>query len=189
MNTFLNYEEDLAAFLEEQEQADCSISENTNEITSKESANYYIRKVKELQAELKEIEETAEIEEKKQLQRIEEWKTSTSKQYQFLIDRYVGMLRDFWMKAGDNKTMKLSQGSLCMRKMRNKTDFDEDKVLAFLREYNLTDYIENKQIVNKSVLKENMDIDGNCAFIDAAGEKLKIDGINIIEQEPKFEVK
>ena len=56
MNSIMNYEDDLAQFLEEQEQADCGITLNTNEITDRESANYYIRKVKELQFELQNIE-------------------------------------------------------------------------------------------------------------------------------------
>ena len=189
MYNFLNYEEDLAKFLEEQEQTDCSITENTNQIYDKETANYYIKKVKELQSELNEINETATTEAKKQVERIESWRLSTSKQYEFLIDKYMAMLRDFWVTNGNDKTMKLSHGSLCMRKMRNKTDFDEDTVLQFLQDHNLDDYIENKPVINKTNLKDKMIVENGNAYLDINGNNVRIDGINIIEQAPKFEVK
>lgn len=190
MNSIMNYENDLAQFLEEQEQADCGITLNTNEITDRESANYYIRKVKELQFELQNIEDTAAAELKKQAERIHQWRENASSQYTFLIDKYIAMLRDFWVKAGDNKTMKLSHGSLCMRKMRSKTEFDEESVLQFLQDHNLVEYIDMKPSINKSNLKDKMTINEyGDAYIDFNGSTVKIDGIHVTEQAPKFEVK
>lgn len=189
MLNFQNYEESLASFLEEQEENDCNITENQDQITDKETANYYIRKVKELQNEIQIIEDTAEQELKKQMERIEEWKRSTCSQYQFLLDKYISMLRDFWVNSGENKTMKLSHGSLCMRKMRSKTDFDDEAVLSFLQEHNLEEYITMKASVNKTNLKDKMFVENGNAYIETGGDNIKIEGIQVIEQASKFEVK
>lgn len=180
---------ELSEFLDKEEEKELGIDQNNYEITSLEAANYYIKKIKDLREDIDIIENTASSELKKQEERITKWATKRTSSINYMIDQYQSMLLDFWLKHGDSKTIKLSNGSLCMRKMRDKTEFDDKAVENFLVEQNLIDSF-SVPTYNKASVKENLICENDNYYLNVDGKKYDMSGmITLIHQEPKFEVK
>lgn len=184
-----DFQSSLLAFLDEAEKNEVHDVLDEDSITTKEEANYYIRKVKECQASIDAINDAAENELAKQTERINDWRNSTIKNYKFLLSTYTAKLRDFWFNTSiDGKTIKLSQGSLCMRKMKDKEEYNEEGVQQFIQENNLSQYIE--QIVNKKKIKEDIIVnDDGTTSLNINGTIVPVKGFKYIKQDPKFEVK
>lgn len=183
-------EASLLDFIDESEKKEVhDFFDSERKITSKEEANYFIRKIKEMNSSIASINETADSEIKKQTERINTWRDQTTKSYSFLIQEYTSFLRDFWIENGNDKTMKLSHGSLCMRKMKDKEEYDADILDNFLEQNALYQY--TNRVPNKAKIKENITVDENgFAFLNIDNHhQIKVEGLKYIKQEPKFEVK
>lgn len=190
LQTAETFESSLTDFLNQEEKKELDIPSEDNKITSKDEANYYIRRVKELALNISEINDTADNEIKKQTERINKWRTNAINEYQFIMNKYTDMLRDFWLENNKNgATMKLSQGSLCMRQMKNKEEYNADVVNQFLDKNCLFQYMD--RIPSKAKIKEAMTINDDGSVSIPAGNKHTyiLDGFKIIAQDPKFEVK
>lgn len=190
LQTAETFENSLVDFLNQEEKKELDIPSEDNKISSKEEANYYIRRVKELALNISEINDTADNEIKKQTERINKWRTNSINEYQFIMNKYTDMLRDFWLKNNKNgATMKLSQGSLCMRKMKNKEEYDADAVNRFLDNNCLYQYMD--RVPSKAKIKEAMTIndDGSVSIPAGNNNTYILDGFKVIPQDPKFEVK
>lgn len=182
------FQSSLLAFLDEAEKNEVHDVLDEDSITTKEEANYYIRKVKECQASIDAINDAADNELSKQTERINDWRDSTTKNYKFLLNTYTAKLRDFWLNSSDGKTIKLSQGSLCMRKMKDKEEYDEEAVQQFIQDNNLLQYTE--QVVNKKKIKEDIIVNSDgTTSLNVNGNIIPIEGFKYIKQDPKFEVK
>lgn len=182
-----SFQNSLLSYLDQAEKSEFEDSFYFDEdsITTKEQANYFIRKVKEYKALITDINEAADMEIEKQIERINAWRKSASEGYQFSIDTYTTKLRDFWNNnAIDGKTIKLSQGSLCMRKSRDKEVYDENTVLQFIEDTGLEQY--TNKVPNKAKIKEDMIInaDGSVTL-----DNYTVQGFSYTKQMPKFEVK
>ena len=190
LQTAETFENSLVDFLNQEEKKELDIPSEDNKISSKEEANYYIRRVKELALNVSEINDTADNEIKKQTERINKWRTNSINEYQFIMNKYTDMLRDFWIENNKNgATMKLSQGSLCMRKMKDKEEYDADAVNRFLENNCLYQYMD--RVPNKAKIKEAMTIndDGSVSIPAGSYHTYILDGFKVIPQDPKFEVK
>lgn len=191
LQTAETFESSLTDFLNQEEKKELDIPSEDNKITSKDEANYYIRRVKELALNISEINDTADNEIKKQTERINKWRTNAINEYQFIMNKYTDMLRDFWLENNKNgATMKLSQGSLCMRKMKNKEEYDADVVNKFLDNNCLFQYMD--RVPSKTKIKEAMTInnDGSVSIpVGSHGVSYILDGFKVIPQDPRFEVK
>lgn len=190
LQTAETFENSLVDFLNQEEKKELDIPSEDNKISSKEEANYYIRRVKELVLNISEINDTADNEIKKQTERINKWRTNSINEYQFIMNKYTDMLRDFWIENNKNgATMKLSQGSLCMRKMKNKEEYDADAVNRFLENNCLYQYMD--RVPSKAKIKEAMTIndDGSVSIPAGSHNTYILDGFKVIPQDPKFEVK
>ena len=190
LQTAETFENSLVDFLNQEEKKELDIPSEDNKISSKEEANYYIRRVKELALNVSEINDTADNEIKKQTERINKWRTNSINEYQFIMNKYTDMLRDFWIENNKNgATMKLSQGSLCMRKMKDKEEYDADAVNRFLENNCLYQYMD--RVPSKAKIKEAMTIndDGSVSIPAGSYHTYILDGFKVIPQDPKFEVK
>lgn len=189
LQTAETFENSLVDFLNQEEKKELDIPSEDNKISSKEEANYYIRRVKELALNVSEINDTADNEIKKQTERINKWRTNSINEYQFIMNKYTDMLRDFWLENNKNgATMKLSQGSICMRKMKNKEEYDIDTIDRFLNNNCLYQYMD--YVPSKAKIKEAMTInDDGSVSIPAGKHTYILDGFKVIPQDPKFEVK
>lgn len=86
------------------------------------------------------------------------------------------------------KKIKVISGEVILKKPTEKLDYDKDKLLAYAKEKQLTDYIKIKEEFNWGDYKKTLNIvDGN--IVDADGVLLKVDGLNIVVEEERLEVK
>ena len=86
------------------------------------------------------------------------------------------------------KKIKVISGEVILKKAAEKLDYDKDKLLAYAKEKQLTDYIKIKEEFNWGDYKKTLNIvDGN--IVDADGVVLKVDGLSVVLEEEKLEVK
>ncbi len=191
LQTTETFESSLADFLDKAEESEIHdyLSDDGDKITNKEEANYFIRKVKEMAQAVQNINDTADQEIEKQTKRINEWRDQSTRNYSYMIEEYTKKLRDYWIEYGNNKTVKLSQGSLCMRKMKDKEEYNADLINEFLERNVLYQYTD--RVPNKAKIKENMVVnpDGTVSIPDGTGTMHQLEGFTVKKQEPRFEVK
>lgn len=185
------FESSLADFLDKAEESEVHdyLSDDGDKITNKEEANYFIRKVKEMSQAVQNINDTADQEIEKQTKRINEWRDQSIRSYTYMIEEYTKRLRDYWIEYGNNKTIKLSQGSLCMRKMKDKEEYNVDLISNFLERNVLYQY--TNRVPDKAKIKENMVVnpDGTVSIPNGIGTMYQLEGFTVKKQEPRFEVK
>lgn len=95
------------------------------------------------------------------------------------------------VEAKETKTQKkvsLVSGDIILKKATEKIDYDKDKLLAYAKEKGMNDYIETKESFKWGEFKKTLTItDG--AIVDADGVVLKVDGLSVVVEEEKLEVK
>ena len=191
LQTTETFESSLADFLDKAEESEVHdyLSDDGDKITNKEEANYFIRKVKEMTQAIQNINDTADQEIEKQTKRINEWRDQSTRSYSYMIEEYTKRLRDYWIEYGNNKTIKLSQGSLCMRKMKDKEEYNVDLIGNFLERNILYQY--TNRVPDKTKIKEKMVVnpDGTVSIPDGTGTMYQLEGFTVKKQEPRFEVK
>jgi hypothetical protein len=146
------------------------------EITDKAGAEWALRKIASCKAAMRENQEMADAE----IQRIREWLESENSELQSSITFFESKLAEYMQKenAQDPKcrSIKLPHGTIRLRKMPLKWEFDDDKTITYL-EQNYPDMIQIIKKYDKSKVKE---------LIKKSGETW--DGVSIEEQPDKFEV-
>ena len=94
------------------------------------------------------------------------------------------------VEAKETKTQKkvsVVSGDIILKKATEKIDYDKDKLLAYAKEKQLTDYIKIKEEFNWGDYKKTLNIvDGN--IVDADGVVLKVDGLSVVTTEESLEV-
>lgn len=86
------------------------------------------------------------------------------------------------------KKIKVISGEVILKKAAEKLDYDKDKLLAYAKEKEMNDYIKTKEEFNWGDYKKTLNIvDGN--IVDADGVVLKVDGLSVITEEEKLEVR
>lgn len=145
-------------------------------ITDKSGAEWALRKIAAHQTAMTENEELAT----KEHERIDTWLTNENQKHINGISYLKSMLNEFMLTevAKDEKcrSIKLPHGTLRMRKMPLKWEFDDVKTIAYL-ENNYPDMVQLIKKFDKAKVKE---------IVKKTGEIW--DGLQIIEQEDKFEV-
>lgn len=188
----------LLNFLEEQDEkafvpqiADNEMTEDEIaerfKITSKDQANYYVRKVKELELEEAEIEAMAQH----QLERLQEnirlWKEKELKKLQYPKQFFIGLLETFaeeQLQDAKKKTLSLPNGSIGFKKQRDEYHYD-DKLLTEFLSHSKYAHEETVIKINKTDLKKDLSVVDGKAYLEGT----LVPGIEVTEKEPKFEVK
>lgn len=86
------------------------------------------------------------------------------------------------------KKIKVISGEVILKKAAEKIDYDKDKLLAYAKEKGMNDYIKTKEEFNWGDYKKTLNIvDG--AVVDSDGVVLAIDGLSVIVEAEKLEVK
>ena len=95
------------------------------------------------------------------------------------------------VEARETKTQKkvsLVSGDIILKKAAEKIDYDKEKLLAYLKEKGMKEYIKTTEEAKWGEYKKTLNIvDGN--IVDADGVVLKIDGLSVAVEEEKLEVK
>ncbi|MBZ4662806.1 MAG: hypothetical protein JG776_488 [Caloramator sp.] len=150
-------------------------------VTNIDQANWCLRKIAALKKKQKENEELAKAE----IERIQKWLDKENKQLDDSLKFFEGLLEEYAIvqRQKDSK-FKLSTpyGKVGFRKQQPKWNYDDEKLLNFLKQAGKTEFVRIKEEVNKSELKKKLKIAGNLV-VDENGEI--IEGITIEEQPEK----
>lgn len=95
------------------------------------------------------------------------------------------------VEAKETKTQKkvsLVSGDIILKKATEKIDYDKEKLLVYAKEKGMSDYIETKESFKWGEFKKTLAIT-NGAIVDADGVVLTIDGLSVVVEEEKLEVK
>ncbi|PUU90824.1 MAG: hypothetical protein CI947_1359 [Halanaerobium sp.] len=131
--------------------------------------------IREIEKEIKEVEEWLEAENSKLENSIEFMKSK--------LHLYAQQLRE---KNPDLKTHKLPFGQLQFRSQRPKWKYDNDRLLDFA-EKKYQELIKVKKSVDKRELKSKAKIVGGRVIIEKTGEL--VEGVEVVERGEKFKVK
>lgn len=158
-------------------------------ITDDNTADWALDIIREANAEYNRFEMVvkAKIEQlQNALQKAEEERNRTVNFFEFKLYEYFNSLDDKVLKkTKTQKTYKLPTGKLKLKKREPEFKREDDKLLEWLKERNMRDYIEIKEKPKWGDLKKVIKTAGNRA-VSVDGEI--IEGITVIERPDEFKV-
>ena len=147
------------------------------EVNSLSSADWALRKIKELEADIKQNMDFAESEKI----RLEKWLESENRKYQESIEYFNGLLSHYLQELRkDNPKAKIStpHGTVSTRKKPKQWTYSDD-VLAELEEKEMFEFIRIKKEVDKKELKKVLSATGDGIVVNSDGEVIK--GVTVVD--------
>ena len=147
------------------------------EVNSLSSADWAIRKIKELEANIKQNMDFAESEKI----RLEQWLESENRKYQESIEYFNGLLSHYLQELRkDNPKAKSStpHGTVSTRKNPKQWTYSDD-VLAELEEKEMFEFIRIKKEVDKKELKKVLSATDDGIVVNSDGEVIK--GVTVVD--------
>ena len=147
------------------------------EVNSLSSADWAIRKIKELEANIKQNNDFAEAEKI----RLEQWLESENRKYQESIEYFNGLLSYYLQELRkDNPKAKIStpHGTVSTRKNPKQWTYSDD-VLAALEEKEMFEFIRIKKEVDKKELKKVLSVTDDGIVVNSDGEVIK--GVSVVD--------
>ncbi len=179
--------------MELQEYLDKQLPEGDEErqgfvIDDEEKANWAMRKIKHLQDKKAEKEAIAKAEIDRIKQWLEEENASINRDIEFFTNALEIYMRKLNQKNPKTKSIKLIHGKLQLRKQQPKFNYDDGKLLRWLKENRHQNFIRIKESPDKSALKKSVAIADGKAILKDTGEI--VEGISVEEpDEPAFSLK
>ena len=147
------------------------------EVNSLSSADWALRKIKELEADIKQNMDFAESEKI----RLEQWLESENRKYQESIEYFNGLLSRYLQELRkDNPKAKIStpHGTVSTRKNPKQWTYSDD-VLAELEEKEMFEFIRIKKEVDKKELKKVLSATDDGIVVNSDGEVIK--GVTVVD--------
>ena len=147
------------------------------EVNSLSSADWALRKIKELEANIKQNNDFAEAEKI----RLEQWLESENRKYQESIEYFNGLLSHYLQELRkDNPKAKIStpHGTVSTRKNQKQWTYSDD-VLAELEEKEMFEFIRIKKEVDKKELKKVLSTTDDGIVVNSDGEVIK--GVTVVD--------
>ncbi len=172
----------LHEFLDNQEQ----VTNETFKVTDDSSANWALRKIKQLQDQQKETNSLAEAE----IEKINTWADSENEKAQRDIDYFQGLLAEYALKKREEnpkfKSMKLPNGAIKFRKQQPKFNYDEETLIKSLKNTGRFDLIKTKENIDKTAIKKSFVIHDDKLIDPETG--VFVDGVSVEHRGDKFSV-
>ncbi len=147
------------------------------EVNSLSSADWALRKIKELEADIKQNMDFAESEKI----RLEQWLESENNKYKESIEYFNGLLSHYLQELRkDNPKAKIStpHGTVSTRKNPKQWTYSDD-VLAELEEKEMFEFIRIKKEVDKKELKKVLSATDDGIVVNSDGEVIK--GVTVVD--------
>ena len=147
------------------------------EVNSLSSADWALRKIKELEANIKQNNDFAGAEKI----RLEQWLESENRKYQESIEYFNGLLSHYLQELRkDNPKAKIStpHGTVSTRKNPKQWTYSDD-VLAELEEKEMFEFIRIKKEVDKKELKKVLSATDDGIVVNSDGEVIK--GVTVVD--------
>ena len=149
-----------------------------------DSANWAFRKLAAIEKKRAEIKELAD----KEVERIRNWQQQEEESLNNSKEFFEGLLTEYYVRQKEvDPKFKISTpyGKVSSRKQQPKWNYEDEKVLKWLRE-NDTELIRIKEEVNKAELKKKYQVAGN-EVVTEDGEI--VEGITIEERPDSINIK
>ena len=147
------------------------------EVNSLSSADWALRKIKELEADIKQNMDFAGSEKI----RLEQWLESENRKYQESIEYFNSLLSHYLQELRkDNPKAKIStpHGTVSTRKNPKQWTYSDD-VLAELEEKEMFEFIRIKKEVDKKELKKVLSATDDGIVVNSDGEVIK--GVTVVD--------
>ena len=147
------------------------------EVNSLSSADWALRKIKELEANIKQNNDFAEAEKI----RLEQWLESENRKYQESIEYFNGLLSHYLQelrKVNPKAKISTPHGTVSTRKNQKQWTYSDD-VLAELEEKEMFEFIRIKKEVDKKELKKVLSTTDDGIVVNSDGEVIK--GVTVVD--------
>lgn len=152
-------------------------------------ADWALRKIARARQDMKEAEETAAME----IEKINRWLDGQRDESLRTERFFTALLQEYYeprfMTNPDKKTYKLPSGKVQRRTQQPQFDRDNEALLAWLKQREMTDYIEVKETPKWGELKQQVQVVGEHVVIKDGPLKGEIiDGVEVVHRPPIFRV-
>lgn len=180
--------EDLLNFIEKEDDTLIGNVDNQYMIKNQDEANIYVRRYKNVIAQMNEIEETSKEALSKYTDKVNTWKESSLAPLQRKLQYYEALLQQYTehqLEGSNKKSLKLIEGTIGFRTPPVKFNYNDEEVLYWLKQVNASDYLKETTTINKEALKKAGMIKDDKFYIDG----VEVPGITLTKQDKKFVVK
>ena len=182
----------LEEYLLESYEAPEDLADTENQrfwIQDDNQADWALRKIARARQDLKEAEETAAME----IEKINRWLDGQRDESLRTELFFTVLLQEYYeprfMTNPDKKTYKLPSGKVQRRTQQPQFDRDNEALLAWLKQREMTDYIEVKETPKWGELKQQVQVVGEHVVIKDGPLKGEIiDGVEVVHRPPIFRV-
>lgn len=154
-------------------------------VTDLQSATWCMRKMQAINAQLAEVKKVADEE----MNRIMEWFEAEKAKVERSLNFFTGLLHEYHLqeitKDPKKKTISTPYGKLQMKKSQPKWDYNEERLLQWMKDNGYNGFIRLKEEPNKADFKKALQVKDGRAF-DENGQA--VEGITVIEQPDSFKV-
>lgn len=152
-------------------------------------ADWALRKIARARQDMKEAEETAAME----IEKINRWLDGQRDESLRTELFFTVLLQEYYeprfMTNPDKKTYKLPSGKVQRRTQQPQFDRDNEALLAWLKQREMTDYVEVKETPKWGELKQQVQVVGEHVVIKDGPLKGEIiDGVEVVHRPPIFRV-
>lgn len=180
--------EDLLNFIEKEDDTLIGNVDNQYMIKNQDEANIYVRRYKNVIAQMNEIEETSKEALSKYTDKVNTWKESCLMPLQRKLQYYETLLQqyaEYQLEGSNKKSLKLIEGTIGFRTPPVKFNYNDEEVLYWLKQVNASDYLKETTTINKEALKKAGMIKDDKFYVDG----VEVPGITLTKQDKKFVVK
>ena len=180
--------EDLLNFIEKEDDTLIGDVDNQYMIKNQDEANIYVRRYKNVIAQMNEIEETSKEALSKYTNKVNVWKESSLAPLQRKLQYYETLLQQYaehQLEGSNKKSLKLIEGTIGFRTPPVKFNYNDEEVLYWLKQVNASDYLKETTTINKEALKKAGTIKDDKFYIN----DVEVPGITLTKQDKKFVVK
>lgn len=182
----------LEEYLLESYEAPEDLADTENQrfrIQDDNQADWALRKIARARQDMKEAEETAAME----IEKINRWLDGQRDESLRTELFFTVLLQEYYeprfMTNPDKKTYKLPSGKVQRRTQQPQFDRDNEALLAWLKQREMTDYVEVKESPKWGELKQQVQVVGEHVVIKDGPLKGEIiDGVEVVHRPPTFRV-
>lgn len=156
-------------------------------VDDEQKANWALRKIGELQKEMKDNTRLAE----KEIDKIKRWEKQQNNRLSESVNYFEGLLADYARQKREQdpkfKSLSLPNGRIGFRKQQPKWIYDDKTLLKYLERTELDELIRVNKAPNKSEIRKVFDVVGDKVVNKETGEV--VEGIEIVHRDETFNVR
>lgn len=174
----------LEAFLDELQEP---VEQTHFTIENEGQADWALRKISQSQKRMLELQEVADEE----IHKIKKWLLGELAKEDKSVEFFTNLLSIYHLKLYEQdpkqyKSLRLPNGVIKRIKVQPIFERDEDKLLEWLEERGMENFIERKAKPRWGELKKQVSVSGNNCIVPDTGEL--VEGVIVVPQEDKFKV-